>query len=407
MATIKLVVLPAKQLKSGKHKVRIAVSQSQETSYIVTRFKIDNVNQFKNGQVVGRSDASHMNRKLFNLLNDYYEVLDTIRPDNYTAKQLKTFLQNNVRSGSISISKAADEHISKLKKDNTKKLYERTKDYFISAFGDVPLDMITPLTISNFDEYLEDKGNNSTSRAMHLRHLRAFINRQIKKGSITYQVSPFYNIQLPESQERELDLTVTELKLIRDAQFKEKPLRCARDLFMLSYYLGGINLIDLLEIDFRNAVTIDYVREKSRLTKRGEKRVSLTIPPEAKHIIKTWIGSNGKLNFGYNYKYEYLRNYITKQISRLARKLGINKRVVYYSARKSLVQHGFELGISLEVLEYSIGQSVKKNRPIFNYVRIMRSHADAAMRIILDNLKKKRHYTTKKKLFSCKVKRKK
>lgn len=62
------------------------------------------------------------------------------------------------------------------------------------------------------------------------------------------------------------------------------------------------------------------------------------------------------------------------------------ERVVYYSARKSLVQHGFELGVSLEVLEYSIGQSMKRNRPIFNYVRIMRTHADAAMRMILDNL---------------------
>ena len=78
---------------------------------------------------------------------------------------------------------------------------------------------------------------------------------------------------------------------------------------------------------------------------------------------------------------------MTAQIRRLAEKLDIDKRVVYYSARKSVVQHGFELGVSLEILEYSIGQSMKKNRPIFNYVRIMRTHADNAMRMILDNLK--------------------
>ena len=114
--------------------------------------------------------------------------------------------------------------------------------------------------------------------------------------------------------------------------------------------------------------------------------ISLTIQPEARDIIDRWIGRNGKLDFGYNYSYDNFRNYATSQIKRLAARLGIDKRVVYYSARKSLVQHGFELGISLEVLEYSIGQSMKKNRPIFNYVRIMRAHADNAMRMILDNL---------------------
>lgn len=70
----------------------------------------------------------------------------------------------------------------------------------------------------------------------------------------------------------------------------------------------------------------------------------------------------------------------------LARIAGIERRVVYYSARKSFVQHGYDLGISLEVLEYCVGHSMKSNRPIFNYLKIMRKHADKAMREIFDNL---------------------
>lgn len=45
-------------------------------------------------------------------------------------------------------------------------------------------------------------------------------------------------------------------------------------------------------------------------------------------------------------------------------------------------------GVPLEVLEYCIGQSVKRNRPIFNYVKVMRRHADEAIRKILDNVKR-------------------
>lgn len=387
MATLKLVIYPAKALKDGRHKVRVCVSHKQENRYIITNVIVDNEKQFKNGQVVGRADAGILNKKLRMKLNEYQDAMDKIDPDNYTCSQLKDYLEKNTKAKALTISQAADQHIDKLKKETTKALYRRTRDYFVEFAGNVPLEMISPVMVDGFDAYLRDvKNNGATSRGMHLRQLRSFINPQIRHGNVEYKVAPFVDVVIPESRERVLDITVEEFKMIRDADVKEKPLRMARDLFCLSYYLGGINLIDLLDIDFKNAKVIEYVREKSVNTKRGDKMISLTIPPEAKPIIKEWIGRNGKLDFGYKYSYVNFRNYVTKQISRLAKKLGIEKRVVYYSARKSLVQHGFELGVNLEVLEYTIGQSMKKNRPIFNYVRIMRSHADAAMRIILDSL---------------------
>ncbi len=387
MATLKLAVVPTKVLKSGKHKIRIAVSHRQDTRYIVQRFQIDNLNQFKDGQVVNRPDAGTINKKLRIKLNEYQDTLDRIDPSVYTCSQLRDFLEKNTKIKTFTILEAGNVHIKKQKKDSTRESYQRTLNYFIGYFGNLPMEMITSEIIDDFNSKLANKGLNSTSRGIHLRQLKSFITPQINKGNVDYKIKPFVDVEMPESLERELDITVDEFKLIRDSQLKEKPLMVARDLFCLSYYLGGINLIDLMDIDFRKTATIDYVRKKSINTKKGDKRISLSIPPEAKPIIQKWMGCNGKLDFGYNYTYENFRKYVTAQTKRLANKLGINKRVVYYSARKSLVQHGFELGISLEILEYSIGQSVKKNRPIFNYVRIMRTHADNAMRTILDNLK--------------------
>lgn len=218
-------------------------------------------------------------------------------------------------------------------------------------------------------------------------HLKAILNQAIRDKKVSYETHPFEYYEKPEGSIRELDITVDDVKKIRDSTPKEKSLRVARDLFMLSYYLGGINLIDLMQFNFKNKDTIEYVREKSKNTKKGDKKISFSIPEEAKPIIKEWIGKNGKLHFGYKYTYDNFRKFVTKEIRRLAENIGIESHVVYYSARKSFVQHGFELGISLEVLEYCIGQSMKKNRPIFNYVKIMRKHADIAIRKILDGLK--------------------
>lgn len=46
----------------------------------------------------------------------------------------------------------------------------------------------------------------------------------------------------------------------------------------------------------------------------------------------------------------------------------------------------FEIDTPLEILEYCSGQTMKSNRPIFNYVKIMRRHADVAIRNVIDNI---------------------
>lgn len=390
MTTLKLAVVPAKVLKSGKHKIRIAIGHKQETRYLVTRFVIDSPSQFRDGQIVDAPYASHINMKLRNLLNTYQEALDKINTNSYTCSQIAEYL-SNFREGTCPFTDIANEYIGGMIKEgrkSTAQLYQKTTDYFLDSVGhDSMLEGITPRTIKDFDLYLKQRNFSPATRGTHMAHLKAIINYAIKYRKVSYEAHPFEFYEKPDCSVRELDISVDEVRLIRDAEVTEKSLCIARDLFMLSYYLGGINLIDLMQINFKGKDTIEYIREKSKNTKKGDKKISFTIPDEAKPIIKKWMGKNGKLNFGYKLSYDNFRKYVTKEIIRLADRIGIEKHVVYYSARKSFVQHGFELGIPLETLEYCIGQSMKANRPIFNYVKIMRKHADEAIRKILDNLR--------------------
>ncbi len=391
MTTLKLAVVPAKMLKSGKHKIRIAIGHKQETRYLVTRFNIDDLSQFKDGQVIGIPNASYVNMKLRSILNSYQEALDRISTQSYTCAQVVEYL-SNIKQGAAPFSSASTDYIINMEKEgrkSTAELYRRTCRYFNDFIKlDVMLDGITPRTIKEFDIYLKNEKNlNPVTRGTHMAHLKAILNQAVRDKKVSYDTHPFEYYEKPEGNIRELDISVDEVKQIRDSTPKEKSLRMARDLFMLSYYLGGINLIDLMQFNFKNRDTIEYIREKSKNTKKGDKKISFSIPEEAKPIIKEWMGKNGKLNFGYKYTYDNFRKFVTKEIKRLAENIGIESHVVYYSARKSFVQHGFELGISLETLEYCIGQSMKKNRPIFNYVKIMRKHADIAIRKILDGLK--------------------
>ena len=222
-------------------------------------------------------------------------------------------------------------------------------------------------------------------------NIRTLVNRAIKMQLVRYDVHPFLYWKATRAEPRELDISVDDMRKIIAYRTTYKSRQRAVDFFVLSYYLGGINLIDLIAYDFRGykeKKTIRYIRHKTRFKKASNQYVEFTIPVEAYPLIDHYMNpKTGRLLDIPDSRYRSTLNYIDLALNRTAELLGIERHVSYYTARKSFVQHGFELGIPLETLEYCIGQTMKLNRPIFNYVKIMRQHADEAIRKILDNIK--------------------
>ena len=397
MTSIKLAVLTHTKAKDGSYKIRISIGHKSETHYIVTKYKVSSLAHFVNGQVVNQPDAASINLKLRQLLNDYDERLERI-PDAglYSCRQLRDLLASmRPHASGTTFCSIALQVIEELRRDGRR----TTADMKVQQMGkfrdfmngDVLLEMITPRTVADYSRHLKRTGASIAYEGMQMSFVKSVISRAVRDGLVRYDTDPFayYTAQMPEP--RELDIPMADVRRIRDFQTIYKGERKARDLFMLSYYLGGINLIDLLAYDFRDKTVMEYIRTKTKNKKKSNRTVSFSIPPEALPLIARYMNKKtGQLDFGTTGTYETFKNIVTRDIKRIAKKIGIEdwKRCCYYTARKSFVQHGFELGISLEVLEYCIGQSMKSNRPIFNYLKIMRQHADTAIRTILDELAK-------------------
>lgn len=395
MTTIKLAVLRGKPAKDGTYKIRIAIGHKSVTHYITTRYHVHTPSQFSRGVVVGMPDAHAVNIKLRQLLNDYERRLESIpNPDQYTPRQLRQLLKDmqTTSTTATTFATVADQYITELRQDGRDSYADmlafNLKRFKEFAGGDVFLSQFSTQTVTDYERWMRRRGMSQTTISMHLSMCRTIVNRAIRAQLVRYELHPFAYWKRPADNEREIDISVEDLRKIRDYQPKTRKQIIARDIFLLSYYLGGINMVDLLAIDFRRIKVLEYIRQKSRNTKQSEKRISFTIQPEAQEIIDRYRSRNGKLDFGYKFTYKNFVCYINNALKEIADtlQLDIGKRICYYTARKSFVQHGFDLGISLEVLEYCIGQSVKSNRPIFNYLKIMRRHADNAMRMIFDNL---------------------
>ena len=83
-----------------------------------------------------------------------------------------------------------------------------------------------------------------------MRNTRTIINRAIKKRKVSYNVHPFVDYSIPQSPVRDVSIRLESLSKILNAEVDSNYLSVARDLFSLSFYLGGINMTDLMDMDF-------------------------------------------------------------------------------------------------------------------------------------------------------------
>lgn len=399
MATIKLAILKHTQAKDGSYKIRIAIGHKQETHYIITRYKVLTWANFKNGVVCNQPDANYINVKLRNLLNDYDTRLDSIpNLSDLSCGQLRDMLRDmRAVTSSATILGVANEYTTLLRKEN-RTSYAKIIDTMVRKFleytnGDIYLQNISTATIDGYSHYLKAKGFAPAYETMCLVNIRTLVNRAIKLQLVRYDVHPFLYWHATQAEPRELDISVEDMRKFLTYQGKAKGKQRSVDFFLLSYYLGGINLIDLVAYDFRNYKQqgiLRYIRRKTRIKKRSNQYVEFSIPAEAYPIIDKYMNpKTGHILDVTEKQYRNRLNIIDTDLRNIAADLGITRKVSFYTARKSFVQHGFELGIPLETLEYCIGQSMKANRPIFNYVKIMRQHADLAIRQILEQLHQK------------------
>lgn len=393
MANLFITIVPTKVTTNGKHKVRIAVTHNSETRYISTNIIIDSVDEFKNGKVVKRPDKELLNAKLKRIYDMYYERCEQVEfIDSLTCTQVIKII-SSPRTGEHhrKFEDIVNEYLSQIDEEErakSYKLYKLAAKHFMEYSGPGSLmEHITPIRINSYITHLKKRKLSPTTINIYITLLKVIINYAIKMRYVEYKVDPFVTATIPTARKRDTYITVEQLRIIRDMVPNKYNVSVVRDIFMLTYYLAGMNLVDMLAYDFRTD-DVDYIRIKTRNTKDGDRLTSFTIPDEAKPLIKKYMNKNtGKLVFGKYKTYVSCYNTLTRKMKDLKVIAGVKHDLTLYSARKSFVQHGYDLGIPLSTLEYCIGQSMKEDRPIFNYVTVMKKHADKAIREILDNLK--------------------
>lgn len=257
-----------------------------------------------------------------NLINRV-EMLLVILDDNQklkgmSDKALKEHILKSIKNESTckTFVSYIDEFIATKSKENTIVLYKVTKNKILAYDPTCTFETMTRKWLESFNKWLKDTGIKTNSISIHLRNIRAVFNHAIDNEET--ELYPFRKFTIEREETRKRSLKPEQLITLRDFN-GEQYQKEYQDIFMLMFYLIGINAIDLFNLKQIVDGRIEYKREKTG------KLYSIKVEPEAMEILNRYKGNKFLLNTleanDYNYrKYMAAMNRGLQKLGKFERK---------------------------------------------------------------------------------------
>lgn len=287
--------------------------------------------------------------------------------------------------------------------EGTKKLFRETYSKLLDFTGgdDFSFEQVTPKWLDNFYDFMNGSVN---YKSIHLRNIRTAYNLAIRNDIAKYDTYPFRKYKIRKEKTAKRSLTIDQLADICDMDLLEHQIRY-RDLFMLMFYLIGINIVDLLHLTSEN-LQGDRLVYKRRKTGRI---YTLKLEMEALTLIQRYRGEKYLLNFLDNAAYESMVSRINKNLKELGTTHILNyhgkkeKPTEYrflstYYARHTWATIAAYLDIPKETIAAALGHGGNDVTDI--YINFDQTKVDAANRKVIDFLN-----STRKKKSGIKEKR--
>lgn len=335
--------------------------------------------------------------RLTKLYSDLEEYMLT--HSNESALQMKENLKAIVNGTEIEVKENIlfyiDEYIKTKSKESTKQVFRMTRQRIEKFDSKASFDTIDRNWLERYQAHELLKGRMINGIGIDLRNIRTIFNWAIDNEVTTKY--PFRKFQIKSERQQYLYLSAKEMKEFRDIPvepFMEK----YRDIFMLGFYLVGINLTDLLNLPVNciKRSRIQYRRSKtSRL-------YDIKVEPEALSLIEKYKGTKHLLSIldeGIKEKsFSRMLNDYIKRIGPV--KMEKNKKgalikktitplhpdIIWYTARRSWATIAAELDIPKETIGKALGHSEWDNTTTDLYISFDRKKIDEANRMIIDYL---------------------
>ena len=420
MATFKAVVLKDDKRRDLTFNVKIRVIHNRKigiigTEHYIKRSFLNSKYEIINQDVLATCD---------DIISRYRkQILAVDNLDQYTVKQLIDFLKRdkNKDIDFLAFIDTVTQALRKRGKLKTMATYNTTKNNLKAYIGmDVlSITLITSKFLQGFEQWLRHhyvtqgvakgrKGSQTlvelsdTSINLYMRNIRALFNMAREEynnediGDIQIKHYPFSKYKMPtalESQNR--NLSIEDIIRIRDYQESRKLDGFARDVFMISFYLIGMNTVDLFYCPKTKDGRVTYNRTKTKGKRKDKAMMSIQIQPELKPYMEKYAGKKTCFDFSERYvNPSNFNKHVNVGLNRIGIELELPMSLTTYWARHSWATIAAnDCRIDDSIIQKCLNHSVAELKTTRIYIRNDWSIIDEANSKVLALLKEKEvHY---------------
>lgn len=374
MVNVKYWLDKRKRMADGRYPLKVMLSQSSQTRVLKSGFSIEEKKWDGDKQKVLGRDAAPMNRKLTSLMKHIEAEVEECATLESAASVVKSITCDSEDKKSRTLSSLWDEFIETRVKETTKEAYLYTKSVVMSLMDIETLDVadVTGQWLERLREKMSKRGLSNNSSVAYLNRIHAVLSIARRRGLVIN--NPFADVKLKKNETRHRFIDVETLRRIRDAGGNTK-LLYFRDMFMLSFYLIGMNSVDMFNAKDSRGGRIQYERSKTG------KVYDIKVEPEAKAIIERHKGDDSLLDI--SKRYNSVSNFTSATSAALK---FYSPGLSMYWARHTWATTAAELNVPMEVISAALGHSCGL-RVTNVYVAVKLSKVDAANRLVLDYLR--------------------
>jgi len=236
---------------------------------------------------------------------------------------------------------------------------------------DLQLYQVDYLKVKAFENFLIRRGIKVNSISIHLRTLRAIINRAIKDGLLEESEYPFKKITITSEKTRKRAINKELIKKIEDLNVSElENLQLYKDIFLFSFYNRGMNFVDIAYLQVKNIQEgrINYYRKKT-----GQ-QFSIRIADKTMEILNRYCDLHNPDSYIFPIIYrksnEYLdyRNamrLINKKLKLIQKSIGLDVPLTTYVTRHSWATIAKKAGVSTAVISEGLGHETEETTQIY------------------------------------------
>lgn len=334
MVTVNYYVNPKKKRKDNTFNVKIIITYKRKRKMLPTSFYVTKLDLTRGGKIKNQQILDGINK----IIQTYKSKINTMGVEfgNITLEQIVKNLKEEKCDCDFFV---YTDLISKEKKEKTKNNYIFVASVVEKYIGTKNLDMrlMDYSFFCDIEKFVTKRYNPGTVQII-MTYLKViyksaviYFNNEHEQVLSTYVLTAYTYRNKYEPEKRAVGIET--IKKIYSLELINKRVELARDLFILSFCLLGMNLIDMFNCE-KCEQTIKYNRTKTKDSRSDSAYIEVEIDDRVKHIVDKYRGKNKMFCFSEVYKNYYpFKNAVSYGMSKLS--LLVGKKLTFYSARHS------------------------------------------------------------------------